>query len=366
MSSDNAPDSLYEWLPLAEAGVVGLTPLFQRRLSSVALRRKNDRKVTINVSGRKFQTWESTLKRFPDSLLGSSEKEVYYDKQRREYFFDRDPDFFRHILNYYRCGKLHFSEDECGASYEDELGFFRISFEAISLCCLEEFEANRGEQEQVIDDEEEQERCNAEPPHITKRERLWNIFEKPTETLTAQFIYYVTGIAIVVSILTTIVETVPCGEQPCGHKYEKTFKYVDGTCVIILTIEYLVRFYAAPQRCIFFKSFMSIVDVAAVFPFYLDLILSQQAKDLDALTVLRVFRVFRVFKVSRRSTRLQTLGTSVKNSSSELGFILFSFGLGVIIFSTAVFYAERDVKGTTFASIPDGMWYAIVTMTTTG
>ena len=352
-------------MPLAQVGIIGITPLMREHSPPPKPPEKAlvDKKVTLNVSGRKFQTWEYTLRKFPDSLLGSDDKEAYFIKEKNEYFFDRDPDFFRHILNFYRSGKLHYSPDDCGSSFADEMEFFRLTFDDIGLCCLEEYEAQQ--REEIPDEEEtESEDKKQDAPKKTVRQRLWHLFEEPTSSLTGKIVYYVTGLAIVFSILTTIVETVPCGQQTCGKKHKKTFGYVDGTCVIILTIEYVVRLYAAPRRCAFVKSFMSIIDIAAIFPFYLDVALSSQ--ELDALTVLRVFRVFRVFKVSRRSTRLQALGTSLKKSSSELGFILFSFALGVIIFSTAVYYAEKDVKGTTFASIPDGMWYAIVTMTTTG
>lgn len=65
----------------------------------------DDQKLLINVSGRRFETWRNTLEKYPDTLLGSSEREFFYDEDTKEYFFDRDPDIFRHILNYYRTGE---------------------------------------------------------------------------------------------------------------------------------------------------------------------------------------------------------------------------------------------------------------------
>ena len=56
----------------------------------------------INVSGRRFETWQNTLEKYPDTLLGSNEKDFFFDEDLKEYFFDRDPEVFRHILNYYR------------------------------------------------------------------------------------------------------------------------------------------------------------------------------------------------------------------------------------------------------------------------
>lgn len=370
MSVDKGINDLENWLPLGKVGLVGISPIFHKEKPFSILQRKqlNDKRIVLNVSGRKFETWEYNLKKFPATLLGSNQREAFYDSQKQEYFFERDPIFFRHILNYYRHGRLHFSLEECGEFYEDELNFFRIPTDAMGLCCLEEYaDANdaantsSGRDSQVV----EKKTHECVPLRKTFRQKVWFTLENPQSSSTAKVVYYMIGIAIILSIITTITETIPCGDKTCGEQYKTAFQYLDGTCVVVLTFEYLVRLFAAPHRCKFIKEFQSIVDVAAVFPFYLDLGL-KSAGDFDALTVLRVFRVFRVFKMSRHSTRLQALGSSIKNSSSELGFILFSFGLGVIIFATAVYYAEKGVEGTTFASIPDSMWYAIVTMTTTG
>lgn len=368
-STDKPVNDLENWLPLGEVALVGISPIFTKEKPFSILHRKQlkDKRIVLNVSGRKFETWDYTLKKFPTTLLGSSDRECFYDSQRNEYFFERDPSFFRHILNYYRHGKLHFSLEECGEFYEDELNFFRIPTDALGLCCLEEYhDANTAASRDSPSEAGEPSHCEcAAPQRKTFRGRVWVLFDNPQSSTSAKVVYYIIGVAIILSIITTITETIPCGEKTCGEEYKQAFQYLDGTCVVVLTVEYLIRLFAAPNRCKFMKEFQSIVDLAAIIPFYLDIGL-KSAGDFDALTILRVFRVFRVLKMSRNSTKLQALGSSIKNSSSELGFILFSFGLGVIIFATAVYYAEKGVKGTTFTSIPDSMWYAIVTMTTTG
>nr|CUU99086.1 hypothetical transcript [Hymenolepis microstoma] len=83
-------------------------------------------------------------------------------------------------------------------------------------------------------------------------------------------------------------------------------------------------------------------------------------------TTLRVFRVFRVFKFSRHSQGLRILGYTLRSCASELGFLLFSLTMALIIFATVIYYAERAVPNTTFISIPAAFWYTIVTMTTLG
>lgn len=85
-----------------------------------------------------------------------------------------------------------------------------------------------------------------------------------------------------------------------------------------------------------------------------------------AFVTLRVFRVFRIFKFSRHSQGLRILGYTLKSCASELGFLVFSLAMAIIIFATVMFYAEKNVDGTNFTSIPAAFWYTIVTMTTLG
>ena len=47
--------------------------------------------MVINISGRKFETWQNTLEKYPDTLLGSNERDFFYEEESDEYFFDRDP-----------------------------------------------------------------------------------------------------------------------------------------------------------------------------------------------------------------------------------------------------------------------------------
>lgn len=107
----------------------------------------------LSFLGRRFETWRNTLEKYPDTLLGSNEREFFYDEETKEYFFDRDPDIFRHILNYYRTGKLHYPKHECLTSYDEELAFFGIVPDVIGDCCYEDYRDRKRENaERIMDD----------------------------------------------------------------------------------------------------------------------------------------------------------------------------------------------------------------------
>ncbi|XP_013793223.1 potassium voltage-gated channel protein Shal-like [Limulus polyphemus] len=369
--------SVAAWLPFARAAAIGWVPIANNPLPAPPVtktRAKKDEKFVINISGRRFETWRTTVEKYPDTLLGSNEREFFLDEESQEYFFDRDPDLFRHILNYYRTGKLHFPKQECLMAYDDELAFFGIMPEVIGDCCYEEYKDKRRENvERIMDDKMSEANEPNDTSNYTIREKMWRAFENPHTSTAALVFYYVTGFFIAVSVLANVVETIPCGKEPdtrerisCGDTYKTAFFCLDTACVMIFTAEYMLRLYAAPSRCHFVRSVMSVIDVVAILPYYISLGMTHNEDVSGAFVTLRVFRVFRIFKFSRHSQGLRILGYTLKSCASELGFLVFSLAMAIIIFATVMFYAEKNVKNTNFTSIPSAFWYTIVTMTTLG
>ncbi|XP_077449773.1 A-type voltage-gated potassium channel KCND2-like isoform X1 [Stigmatopora argus] len=376
------------WLPLARASAVGWMPLARGPMPAVPPegRPGEDLVLVLNVSGIRFQTWRKTLERYPDTLLGSSEKDFFFLRESGEYFLDRDPDLFRHILNFYQTGNLHFPRQECVAAFDEELAFFGILPEAIGdCCCYEDYKERRRENRERLRDDEDGDPGD-EPVAVAAaaaataatashlREAVWRAFENPQTSTAALVFYYVTGFFIAVSVSANVLETVPCrrrswdvGESTsCGERYALAFFCLDTACVLIFTAEYFLRLAAAPARFKFVMSVMSLIDVVAIVPYYVGLVLPENEEVSGAFVTLRVFRVFRIFKLSRHSAGLRILGYTLKSCASELGFLLFSLTMAIIIFATVMFYAEKSSKGSAFTSIPAAFWYTIVTMTTLG
>ena len=330
-----------------------------------------ERRVRINVGGRKFQTWESTLRRYPNTLLGCNDKDNFFDGKSREYFFDRDPAFFRHILNFYRKGKLHFSADQCDLPYEEELKFYRIDSDFIAPCCRAEFESVMHSNE---DEGNNESNAFPLPPALfmgkSFRAKLHVIMRYPEVSFIGKFVFYLVASAIVVSVITTVTETVSCGEKKCGEQYTTVFKIADTICVMIFLIEFCISLYAAKNRLKHLRSLNTVIDALAILPFFINIAVEALSDsnnaEVQALVILRVFRIFRVFKLMRISERLQNLAKSLKASAPDLLFLCFTIFLGVLTFSSIIFYMEQMDGNPQFTSIPAAMWFGAQTMTTLG
>uniref|UniRef100_A0A8W7PFN5 Ion transport domain-containing protein n=1 Tax=Anopheles coluzzii TaxID=1518534 RepID=A0A8W7PFN5_ANOCL len=132
-----------------------------------------------------------------------------------------------------------------------------------------------------------------------------------------------------------------------------------------------VRFISSPNKCEFVTSSVNIIDYIATLSFYVDLVLQRFASHLENADILEFFsiiRIMRLFKLTRHSSGLKILIQTFRASAKELTLLVFFLVLGIVIFASLVYYAERIQANphNDFNSIPLGLWWALVTMTTVG
>ncbi|XP_061438591.1 potassium voltage-gated channel subfamily A member 5-like [Rhineura floridana] len=355
--------------------------------------RHGQQRVLINISGLRFETHLGTLDQFPDTLLGDPEKRMrYFDPLRNEYFFDRNRPSFDGILYFYQSGgKLRRPVNVSIDVFADEIRFYQLGEDA-----MERFREDEG----FIKEEEK-------PLPVNEFQlQVWLIFEYPESSSSARGIAIVSVLVILISIITFCLETLPefhdeqqihvpllppsngttgnTPQQQPPSALTDPFFIIETTCVIWFTFELLARFFACPSKPEFSRNIMNIIDIVAIIPYFITLGTElaqeqqkeqpgsisnggqQQAMSLATLRVIRLVRVFRIFKLSRHSKGLQILGQTLKASMRELGLLIFFLFIGVILFSSAVYFAEVDDPESHFSSIPDAFWWAVVTMTTVG
>lgn len=148
------------------------------------------------------------------------------------------------------------------------------------------------------------------------------------------------------------------------------FFYVECFCNVWFTLELLIRFIVAPNQTLFCKDIINIIDFIATLSFYADLVVKyvEAARDNDIVEFVSMIRIMRLLKLTRHSSGLRILIHTFKASMRELTLLIFFLVLFIIVFASLIFYAERLQYNpyNDFKSIPNGLWWAIVTMTTVG
>lgn len=128
-----------------------------------------------------------------------------------------------------------------------------------------------------------------------------------------------------------------------------------------------IHMQVSPNMYQFIKSPVNLVDLVSTLSFYFEIKqrLGEQTGLFEALSIVRILRLF---KLTRHSPGLRILIHTFKASAKELTLLVFFLMLGIVVFASLVYYAERlqDNPGNEFKSIPLGLWWAIVTMTTVG
>ena len=331
--------------------------------------------VVINIGGKKYETFESTLNQFPNTLLGNPEKrKKYFDEKKNEYFFDRHRSSFTAILYYYQSGgllerPLHVPPD----IFVEELNFFQLTDdiqkeneEAAAAC----------EDEDGQDDDEDE-----DLPRNKILRAIWVLFEYPNSSPCAKVLAVFSLVIILLSIVIFCVETMPVFDdsvpaqkdangtviRPAERgKNRHVFFVLNAICSSWFSFEYVIRFIASPNKIRFLKGVLNILDLLSILPFYVTLVVpAASAGSIDILRVMRVIRVCRIFKLTRHSKGLHVLGKTLYASVNELIMLMLFLVIGVVLFASAAYYAEEKTNPL-FASIPHAFWWAVVTMTTVG
>jgi voltage-gated potassium channel len=170
-------------------------------------------------------------------------------------------------------------------------------------------------------------------------------------------------VALIAAILASVAVVLLTTVDEFNAIYGKTFYFIEWFFTILFTIEYGVRVYCVRNRRNYATSFFGVVDLLSVLPTYLGLILTGTAPML-VIRVLRILRLFRVMHMDRyvgeANIMLEVLTASWRKT------LIFAYAVLtlVVIFGTVMYFIESEAGG--FTSIPQSMYWAVVTLTTVG
>ena len=190
-----------------------------------------------------------------------------------------------------------------------------------------------------------------------------NITDKPSQYVdTALFIL------ILLNITAVCLESI----QGIGNKYQKSFYYFEMFSVFIFGIEYLLRVWSAParedlgesssfiKRLKYIFSFTGLVDFIAIIPSIITYF-----GGLD-LRWLRVLRLLRLLKISNYSSAIEDFFSAIMADWRSFSAALYLVLIALFLSSALMYIAENESQPDKFSSIPETMWWSLITLTTVG
>ena len=305
-------------------------------------------RVYFNIRGKKYETYESTLSRFPQTLLGNKDqRNKYLNQKTGEYVLDCSTEIFDAVLFFYQSttprskGILVKSSDTSEREFENYLRFFGLARPRPRSIKVKE---------------------------NTFRGKLWDFLEKPHKSKFSLAWAYLSFLIICVSVATICIESVV---KSAWFRTKTVWFKLEIGYILFFTLEYVARLYGAPNRKAFLFSAPGVIDFIAIAPFYSTLFGMIFDSDISfqsvaIIRVLRLIQILRIIKLWRYSAGLRVLGKMLQSCIDQVISMSVLFLIGVIFSSTLIYLFEGTSGNSQFESIPYAMWYVIVTMTTVG
>ncbi|MGO1395031.1 MAG: ion transporter [Halomonas sp.] len=170
-------------------------------------------------------------------------------------------------------------------------------------------------------------------------------------------------IALIVAILISVVVILLDSIEVYAERYGPVFFYIEWALTILFSVELLVRIYCLERPLLYLKSFYGIVDLIAILPTWL-VLLVPGAHALVIVRLLRVLRIFRILRLMEFVGEASLLMDALKRSLRQILLFFSAIFMVITLFAALMYTIESPEAG--FTSIPMSMYWAIVSMTTVG
>lgn len=168
-------------------------------------------------------------------------------------------------------------------------------------------------------------------------------------------------VVILLSVVAVMLETVPSFQAKHGH----LLYILEWVFTIFFTIEYALRLYCVYHPMKYARSFFGIIDLMAILPTYFSFFIVG-AQSLLVIRILRLMRIFRIFKLGHFLAEGDQLYRALKASRAKITVFMLFVVLLVTIIGAIMYLVEGGQESSGFSSIPQSIYWAIVTLTTVG
>ncbi|XP_072313865.1 delayed-rectifier potassium channel regulatory subunit KCNS3-like [Eucyclogobius newberryi] len=366
---------------------------------------RDDCFINVNVGGFKQRMDPDMLKKFPQTRLGrllccSSQEAILelcddFRPSDMEYYFDRNPLFFCYVLNFYVTGKIHLVDGLCVVSFVQEIEYWGIKERHLDCCCSDKFLLllQAVEDKDLDSDQENEEGSDSSSMQLSisednmelfegswcgdTRRNIWLHLEDPGHNTLAKSVAVASLSVVLLSIIAMCVHSMPEYYELDENDREienPVLTVIENICVLFFSAEFVLRLVVAPSAKRFLCSPLNMIDLLSVLPFYITIVFDMmdegESTELENLgkvvQILRLMRVFRILKLVRHSAGLRSLGSTLSNSSREVGLLVLFMSVGISMFSALVYFVENETEESTLRTMPVGWWWATISMTTVG
>ncbi|HSO85469.1 MAG TPA: ion transporter [Draconibacterium sp.] len=190
------------------------------------------------------------------------------------------------------------------------------------------------------------------------KDRLYEIIFE-ADTRAGKIFDLVLLFVILISVVLVMLESI----HSVNVKYRNILIILEWIITVLFTMEYLLRILIVKRPFRYIFSFYGIIDFLSVIPTYLSLLIIG-SQSLIVIRILRLLRVFRILKLTRYTSAGRFLAKSMWASREKISVFIFFVLMIVVIMGTIMYLVEGETNG--FTSIPQSIYWAIVTLTTVG
>lgn len=170
-------------------------------------------------------------------------------------------------------------------------------------------------------------------------------------------------VALLILIFASIAVVMLDSVEEYNRSFGNVLYILEWIFTILFTIEYILRLVSIRKPLLYATSFLGIIDLLSIIPTYLS-VFYIGAQSLLVIRALRLLRVFRIFRLHHFLTEMRFLGIAIRNSLKKISIFMLIVLTIVVILGSVMYLVEGRQRG--FNSIPNSIYWAIVTITTVG